>query len=78
MAAHPVGAAAVTVAQIARYAKAIVAAIGLAASVATALGLHAAWVPILVAAATALGVERIPNAPKPQVNVIDHGTAPKP
>lgn len=63
---------------LAQYAKALVAVIGLAASVATALGLHAAWVPILIAAATAAGVYAAPNQPKPKVNVIDHGTAPHP
>ena len=43
------------------YAKAIVAAIGAAASVATALGLNQPWVPVLIAVATALGVYATPN-----------------
>lgn len=48
---------------ITRYAKAITAAIGAAATVVTALNVHAAWVPVLLAAATALGVYATPNKP---------------
>jgi hypothetical protein len=50
---------------IARYAKFAVAAIGVAATVLTALNVHAAWVPVVVAAATALGVGAVPNKPGP-------------
>ncbi len=55
------------------YAKAItglaVAAVGAAATVVTALDVHATWVPVLLAVATALGVgggvAGVPNKPRP-------------
>lgn len=46
---------------IAQYAKAAIAALGLAASVLTALNVHAPWVSAVIAAATALGVYAVPN-----------------
>jgi len=52
----------------AQYAKAIVAVTGLAASMATALGLaRYPWVALGIAVLTALGVVRVPNAPLPGV-----------
>jgi hypothetical protein len=46
---------------LAKYAKSITAAIGVAATVLTALNVHTTWVAAVVAAATALGVYAVPN-----------------
>ena len=53
----------ISLAGIGRYWKTITAAVGVAASVVTALNIHATWVPVLLAAATALGVYAVPNTP---------------
>lgn len=47
--------------RITEYAKTLVAAVGAAASVLTALNVHAPWVSAVVALATALGVYAVPN-----------------
>lgn len=49
--------------RITEYAKTLVAAAGAAASVLTALNVHAPWVSAVAAAATALGVYAVPNKP---------------
>ncbi len=48
---------------LAKYAKSIVAALGVAATALTAMNIHATWVTAVVAAATALGVYGVKNRP---------------
>ena len=50
--------------KIREYAKALTAAAGVAATLVTALNLHATWVPVVLAVATALGVGAVPNKGK--------------
>lgn len=55
---------AVSAAGVLRYAKAIVAAVGTAASVAASLGLqHEKYVAVVIAVLTVLGVYQVPNKP---------------
>lgn len=46
---------------LAKYSKAITAAIGAAATVATALNVNTSWISVAIAVATALGVYVVPN-----------------
>lgn len=46
---------------LAKYAKAITAAVGVAATVATALNVNTSWISVVIAIATALGVYTVPN-----------------
>jgi hypothetical protein len=43
------------------YAKFLTAAVGAAATIVTVLDVHATWVPVVLAVATALGVGAVPN-----------------
>lgn len=54
-------------AKIAQYRKAIIAAIGLAATIGAAFAPDNKYVIAGIAVATAIGVYRIPNVPAPQI-----------